>query len=289
MNNESKVYTILEQYFILMDNSPVGKNSVFLNNREKERHETILMYAFRKHQAASYHFENVKHMLDIEYSDTMSNDILGKDTTPKSAMAKVSVRKSADKFIYELAAFFETAKSSVDFLSNACCIYLKGIKTDSIRTFIRCVDKNSENTPIFNIVKRHLSWLHQMREYRHHLVHRMVITTSTGQEIHKLGNIVKHINHPVVVPNSTPSYYPDTRRLRMMEDEPTGLNHSYSGGKIKYPDGTEEVIEFSMEYKPAKGYAEISEFMKSHLDTLEDFFFDIINEMKSFNFKKNWA
>lgn len=281
----SIVFDVLDHYLTLMDKAPVGGDSVFQNDREKEKHESILMYAFRKYRAAFYHLENVKRLLADESFVPDSGNLLNSDLLPKVATANISVRRTADHFIYELAAFFEAAKSSLDFLATACSRYLSGINTDSIRTLIRCVDRKTKSGPVFSVVKRHLSWLKQMREYRHHLVHRMIITASIGHEVHKRGRLVKHLKHPVVVPESTPSYFPDTRLSRIIEDEPPGLNYIWSEGTVKHPNGTEELVEFSAEYTPSKGYAEISGFMASNLNSLENFFCDIIAVMKDMNFK----
>lgn len=282
----SIVFDALDQYLTLMDKAPVGENSVFQNDRKKEKHESILMYAFRKYRAAFYHLENVNRMLSVEFSVSDSGNLFESELLPKGATAKISGRRTADHFIYELAAFFEAAKSSLDFLATAVNCYLSGINTDSIRTLIRCVDRETRSGSVFNVVKRHLSWLKQMREYRHHLVHRMIITASTGYEVHKHGQLVRHVKHPVVVPESTPSYFPDTRRSRTIEEEPFGLDYAWSEGKVKYLNGTEEIVELSAEYTPSKGYAEISSFMALHLNSLENFFCDIIAIMKDMNFKK---
>ena len=114
----------------------------------------------------------------------------------------------------------------------------------------------------------------------------MVITSSIGHEVHRRGKLTKQIKHPVVVRESTPSYFPDTHRARMTEDEPPGLDYICFESTVTNPDGTEKIVDFSVEYMPSRGYAEISEFMASHLNSLENFFCDIISEVKGLNFKK---
>jgi hypothetical protein len=281
-----KVFDILDRYLRLMDEAPVGGDSVFQSHKEKEKHESVLMYAFRKYQAASYHLENVKRFLAHNSLDTDSGSVLDSEVLPKGATALISVRRTADHFIYELAAFFEAAKSSLDFLARASSTYLRGITMDSIRTLIRSAEQKAKDCPIFDVAKQYLTWLKQLRDYRHHLVHRMAITTSTTNEVQKRGRLVKRIKGPVVVPEATPSYFPDTRRSRMMEDEPRGLDYKWFEGKVKYADGTEEIVDFSAEYTPSKGYAEISAFMTLHLHTLEGFFSDTIAAIEKLNFKK---
>ena len=287
MNNSSpNVYQTIDQYFSHMDAALVGGNSIFKDDRAKEKHETIIMYAFRKYCATVYHSENVRRFLADESSDLDSRKIIDSDTFTNNTRAKISVRKTADHFVYELAAFFEASKSSLDFISAASSWYLNGINTDSIRTLIRCVDRNIGSGIIFNVTKQHFSWLKQVREYRHHLVHRMIISTSIGHEVHRRGQIVKTSKHPVVVPESTPAYFPDTRRTRMMEDEPRGLNSTHFEGFVKHSDGTEQLIDFSNEYNPAEGYVEIYSLMAKHLNYLGKFFCEMIMAMKSMNYKK---
>lgn len=282
-----KVFDVLDNYFSTMDHAPVGGNSIFADENAKQKHESILMYAFRKYRAACYHAGNVKRLLGDSVIDADSADLLNTEQLPEGGKIKTSVTRTADHFIYELAAFFEAAKSSLDFIATGCSAYLKGITTDSIRSFIRYVDQNSKRVHVFEVTKRHLVWLKEIREYRHHLVHRMVITASIGHEVHKRGNLVKQVKHPVVVPKSTPSYFPDTRRSRMVQEEPSCLDCTSSEITVEYPDGTKEIVDFSIEYRPSKGYAEISELMASHLHRLEDFFCDIIGEISKLNFIKH--
>jgi hypothetical protein len=114
----------------------------------------------------------------------------------------------------------------------------------------------------------------------------MMITTSTGYEVHKRGNVVKRVNRPAVIPKSTPSYFPDTRRSRMFQEEMTHLDCTRSESRLEYPDGSVEITDFSIEYIPSAGYAEISMLMTSHLHRLEDFFCDIIAALRSMKYMK---
>ena len=72
----------------------------------------------------------------------------------------------------------------------------------------------------------------------------------------------------------------------MIQEETSYLDCTRSEGTGEYPDGTKEIVHFSIEYSPSKGYAEISELMNSHLHQLKDFFWDIIAELKRMNFIK---
>lgn len=283
----SKVFDVIDDYFSKMDRAPIGGDTIFSDETSKQRHESILMYAFRKYQAACYHVENVKRLLGKLVSSSDLAGLLNAELLPDNKMSKASVRRSGDHFTYELAAFFEAVKSSLDFIATVCSRYLKGVTTDSIRSFIRSVDRNSKCGHVYDVAQKHLVWLKEVREYRHHLVHRMVITTSIGQETHKLGKIVKQIRHPVVVPEKTPSYFPDTRYSRMMQEEPNCLDCTRFESTVECPDGRRELVDFSIEYSPSKGYMEISELMDMHLHRLEEFFCDMIIEIEKMNFKNH--
>ncbi len=65
------------------------------------------------------------------------------------------------------------------------------------------------------------------------------------------------------------------------------LNCKKSIGVVQYPDGSQKIIDCSIEYTPSERYAEISEFMTSHLQKLEEFFCDIIVELKGMDLKKS--
>lgn len=286
MKKHSRVFDSLEDYFSKMDQACIGVNSIFSNKNAKERHESILMYAFRKYRAACYHLERVKQLITDLNNEMKSSGLQNTEHLPEDAEIKITVIKTADHFVYELSAFFEAMKSSVDFLATACSHYLKEINTDSIRTFIKLVEKNNKNGHIFNVIKKYLSWLKDIREYRHHLVHRMIITTTAGYEIHMFDGSSKKIIYPIIVPRSTPSYLPDTRYFRMFDKDVKYYDCKESLGVTRYPDGTQKIINCSIEYTTSEGYAEISEFMTSHLQKLEEFFYDIIVELISTDFKK---
>lgn len=44
----SKVFDILNNYFSRMDHAPFGGDSIFTDEKAKQKHESILMYAFPK-------------------------------------------------------------------------------------------------------------------------------------------------------------------------------------------------------------------------------------------------
>ena len=136
----------------------------------------------------------------------------------EKAGVKMSVLRTADHYIYELSAFLTALKSCLDFFATACSSHFVGTHADSIRTLIHGVEQKGKSGPVFHLISKHLAWLKQVREYRHHLVHRMVLAASAGHEIHRRGRHLKAVTYPVAVPQSTPSYVPDTRRHRMLGD-----------------------------------------------------------------------
>ena len=194
--------------------------------------------------------------------------------------------RTADCYVYELAAFFEALKSSLDFLATASSAFIKGMDTDSIRSFIKCADKGTRSGGLFDVTKGHLTWLKDLREYRHHLVHRMVITATAGYEMHRQGNLTQAVIRPIVVPSSTPRYVPDTRRSRMMGEQDSHLDCSTSEATVQCPDGTKKTVQFSVQYTPSDGFVEISEFMVAHRQRFEAFFCEIISELKELKFKE---
>jgi len=285
---------MLDRYLQLLDSAPVGGNSLFKDHEDKARHESLLNYGLRKLQASLYHLENVNRLIASQSRDYATAHRVH-DLEPFHAGAtgarivvhsRCFVRTNAEPYIYELAAFLEAAKSSLDFLATAFSGYLPGVEADSIQTLIRMAEPTHKRAASFelNAVKRHLPWLKELRDYRHHLVHRMVVTASSGHETHREGTITSLANMPVVVPKSTPSYYPDTRLARLTEDLPRGLSVMRSRASFTTSDGHEEVVDYTIRYEPSPGYIRIEDFMTRHFDTLTCFFADLTTDAISLGF-----
>ena len=118
------------------------------------------------------------------------------------------------------------------------------------------------------------------------MVHRRIISASSGHETHLVGGLTKTVQYPVIIPESPPSYIPDTRRQRMMEEnQPSGLNSSWTGVSVRTADGKEEVVDFSLKYSPPSGFVAIEDFMKSHLASYEELFTQIIQALTELEFK----
>lgn len=284
---KSDVFTALNDYLELMDSADIEPIGLFKSSEDKEHYETTFMYSFRKYQAAVYHYHNILRLL--EKDNTFHQELYAKKkerekTEALNAVLEVKIHYSADEYVYELAAFLEALKSSIDFLCMAFRFHLKGFeKMDSIRTMIKQVE-SGKTGPLFDEVKHRLKWLKYLREYRHHVVHRRIITSSTGftEIVHKGKSTINR--HPVIIPESPPTFVPDTRYARMMEESPVGLAEYRYKGEIQHPDGTTNMIEYQKEYKPWTGFVLIEVFMKNNLSIYESFFKDIIACLKKIDF-----
>ena len=195
----------------------------------------------------------------------------------------MKISRTADHYAYELSAFLEALKSSIDFLAVACSPHLTGINPNGIRTLIRLV-KKGETGAIFNEVKRNLEWLERLRSYRHHVVHRRILSTSSGYEKRVTGDIANTVIYPVIIPESPPPYVPDTRMRRAME-ETFSLDSSWSEVRVKTADGKERIISHSFAYHPPAGFVAIDDFMESHLNSFENFFTEIVHALSGLDFK----
>jgi len=283
MSFDAKIFEVLNEYFKKLDSAPISSTGMFTSESDKERYETLFIYAFRKYRAAIYHYENVKGFIKADKANAQKllSPELEKHQASKMVMR---ISKTADHYVYELSAFLEALKSSADFLATACSPHLPGIELDSIKTFIKLV-KRGRSGPIFNEVRKNIEWLEKLRSYRHHVVHRRIISTSSGHETHLVRGLTKTVQHPVIIPESPPSYIPDTRRQRMMEDEPSGLDSSWTEVRVRTADEKEEVVDFSLKYSPSSDYIAIEDFMKSHLASYEELFTQIIQVLTELDFK----
>ena len=293
--NKSQVYEALERYFKKLDHAPLSPSTILSSENDKERYETAFMYAFRKYAAAEYHYRRVSRFIEAEKAhleDTPPIDFSGLSVAkgPNIQLPKgvFKFQMSADHYVYELSAFLEALKSSLDFIAAACSPHLRGIEMDSISTLIRLVRKD-QSGPILDQVKGNIEWLERLREYRHHVVHRRVISAASGHEVHTVGDSTKKVRHPVVIPVDPPAYIPDTRHSRMLDDvsEDEGNIPGLSRTSSEVSVSTDDVTlfrDFSVEYRSAPGWIAIEEFMKSHLDTYESFFMQLIEALTELDF-----
>jgi len=283
MRSDMRIFEVLDGYFEKLDVAPISPTGMFTCISDKERYETLFMYAFRKYKAATYHYENVKAFIK---ADKANGQKLLSSRLAKPQVSKIVMRisRTADHYTYELSAFLEALKSSVDFVATACTPHFSGIEFDSIRTLMKLVEKRGKTGPIFDEVKRSLEWLKRLRSYRHHVVHRRVISTSSGYEKRVINGIAKTAIHPVIIPESPPPYILDTRRGRAME-ESLGLDSSLIEMHAKTADGKEKILDYSFAYYPPAGFTAIEDFMESHLNSFKKFFTEIIYALSDLDFR----
>lgn len=111
--SESPVFAMLEEYLSKLDDAPFSAHTIFESENDKELYETFLMYSFRKYQAAQYHFTNIRRYLEKDCVDheeefkTFIEKVDGEDEKLYQRTAVMKTRRSADHYVYELAAFLK--------------------------------------------------------------------------------------------------------------------------------------------------------------------------------------
>lgn len=281
----------LEDYLGRMDAAQTGAGMAFNTQDAKDRHESLLTYARRKYAAATYHLGNVRRLLRAD-ADRMDKDVedsafLADKTTVESSS---SFTRPADEYVYELSAFLEALKSAIDLLSEASGAYLRGVEVNySIGPLLKLVQKGARS-PILDAVRDNSGWLSTLRDYRHHLVHRLMPSVRAGHAIRSVGKITSSALIPVVVPDRTPQYEPDTRRTlaEQMVGEPLeglpGISVQTEKGTIKTGKSREETVHLAIEIGPVPGYGRIEEFMKEQLKLFSRFADQMIHAFLSSKF-----
>jgi hypothetical protein len=290
--SESPVFATLEAYLSTLDHAPLSAYTILESEDDKERYETFLMYSFRKYQAAQYHYTNIRRCLekdDVDHEEefkTFTEKVDDKDEKLDRLYQHTAVMKtsrSADHYVYELAAFLEALKSAVDFLARVCAFHLSGISLDSITTLMKLVKKGRSNS-ILAAVKNNIEWLEKLRDYRHHVVHRRIFSTSAGGEAHIVSGVARSVVYPVVIPESPPAYLPDTRASRLHGDEIL-MNSEKSESWIMAEDGRKKILDLSIKYTPASGYISLEEFARHHIGSFEKFFTEILKALMALQFQ----
>ncbi len=106
---------------------------------KKEHYELLVMFAYRKYQAARYHRRRVADLLDARQKET--DERFGGPMTPdtNTSAMKMTFSRTANEFTYELSAFFAAMRSAVDFLAKVCVLHSKGVQADSISNFLKWI------------------------------------------------------------------------------------------------------------------------------------------------------
>jgi hypothetical protein len=283
------VVALMEALFALLDKAKLAPATILKTEAQKEHYETLLMFAFRKRQAARYHRNRVDELLKDHQQETEKH--LTKSGPEPKASSKLNVvqmtmkiSKTANEFTYELSAFYATIRSAIDFLARLLGEHSKAIEVGSITTFLKFV-KSGKAGPTVDVVAKHAVWLLHLQDYRDYLVHRLVIgATSGGQREWKNGQWI-NTNYPIAVPADTPKHVPDTRRSRAMDNPKFNFNISTWEASIAYPDGKTKMIERTVKMAPRDGYIHIEKLMGKELDALDAFFGDVVQALVNLKFE----
>lgn len=237
------------------------------------------MFVFRKYQSFQYHFQNVVRYIKEEED----NIVFRKDdgVIIKNPINRIgTIRTPANHYVYELSAYLEAMKSAIDFLATVVSLHLKGIQFDKISSLMKLVEKGRFLT-IFDQIKPHFDWISKIREYRHHLVHRLMINISKEYKTLKVSDSLKTYKRPIVVPEKSPKYFPDTRLSRNYNRN-SGEKFGQMEIKIKFGNKS---VRTHFEYLPIMGYIPIEKFMVEQLWKFRRFFKDTINVLTALEFK----
>lgn len=282
---EKDVAECLEALFERLDTAKLTPETILKSEGDREHYESILMFAFRKLQAARYHRQRVDELLAIQLSELapLQNFTKTNGRTLKHASATARTSKSSNELAFELCAFFAAIRSGIDFLARASSLHLKGVQADSITTLLRLVN-NGRTAPILTVIAQDAEWLLWIRDYRDYLVHRLVIHTTSGGLVQwKHGKAVT-TPYPVVVPSTIPTNVPDTRHARAVDEPESRFTVATSEAVVTNPDGTTHLIEHSVRIEPADGYIRIESLMKRELSSFEDFFVRIVETLTKLDF-----
>jgi hypothetical protein len=284
------LHSTLENHFKNLDKCELGDNNVFSLQTDKEHYESYIMFAFRKFKSLDYHFSNISCLINKEITDLEEKDIQESKSKEFKRFKKLKIvmkmKKDAYEFIYELSAFLEALKSCMDLLAEVASFYFKGINVNySISPLLKL--SNKKKSKILDFISNNANWIRIIRNYRHPIVHRLVLQLKSGYEIHQINGKSKKILYPILIPKVTPKFIPDTRKSRMMDNEENELDNAiYSTETCKIiKDGVEEILDFSMNIEAGSGYIRIEDFMKNHKNRCEVYFIEFIRLLDKLNFK----
>jgi hypothetical protein len=289
----------IDKFLDALDMTPVGDSVIFQRKRDKEHYESLLSFTLSNYHSAQYHLRNVEGFIEQEESklDEFANrskeelqafhdEIAGIDAVGFSA----SRSGSADEYGYELAAFLVDIKTALDFLATMGSFHLRGIQADSIKTFIRLVEKG-KGSRILSVISNWLDWLIALRDYRGKLVHRLVLKHEKGFVLRQMNKHIVKCRYPVVIPEETPSFVFDTRQTRFSDfhydmndiDTPVGLAIMSSEAWATIDDGPKILLDSNNNVLPAPGFVAIELFMKRHLDNFHSFLMAFLQSLQSFD------
>jgi hypothetical protein len=144
--------------------------------------------------------------------------------------------------------------------------------------------KKGKTGPILDEIAEDAEWLIALRDYRDYLVHRLVISTTSGGQVQWKHGSAATTQYPIVVPSETPKHVPDTRRARAYDEPEHRFNVASSQASVTYSDGTKHLIEHSVGMEPSNGYIRIEDLMKRELTAFEHFFVKIVGALTKLDF-----
>jgi hypothetical protein len=277
----------LEALFKRLDEAKLAPETILKSEAQRENYESILMFAFRKLQAARYHRKRINEFVELQRTE-----LIGPETRSKlkrhelkgGDRAWLRMSKSSNEFAFELCAFFAAIRSGVDFLAVACAQHMKEVQqATSIRIFLKLIT-NGKRGPILKVISEHAEWLDWLRDYRDYLVHRLVISTTSGGQIQWEGGKAVVTPYPILIPSGTPQHVPDTRRLRAFDEPESRFSVATSKAFITEVNGTKRVIEHSVKMEPVDGYIRIEDLMNREVAAFERFFVSIVEVLIEVDF-----
>lgn len=284
------LYSTLENHFKNLDKCEIGDNKIFNSQTNKKYYESYIMFAYRKFKSLDYHFSNTNCLINKEINDLKEKNIQESKSKEFKRFKKLKIvmkmKKDTYEFIYELSAFLEALKSCLDLLAEVTSFYFKGIKINySISTLLKL--SNKKKSKILDFISSNANWIEIIRNYRHPIVHRLVLPLKSGYEIHQINGKSKKILYPVLIPETTPKFIPDTRKNRMMDNEENELDNAiYSTETCRIiKNGVEEILDFEINIKAGSGYIRIEDFMRNHKNRCEAYFIEFIRMLDKLNFE----
>lgn len=124
-----------------------------------------------------------------------------------------------------------------------------------------------------------MEWLEYLRDYRHHLVHRIFIMKDRCIEIIPVLDQKQVFLEPILITKHQPIYSPDTRESRMLSEK------EVASIKITQKIEDKEDISYYEMLIPAN-MIRIEVFMENHLDSFEKYFKDSIEGITRIEFRE---
>jgi hypothetical protein len=281
-----ELYSTLESHLNNLDRCEFKESKIFNSQADKERYESYIMFAFRKFKSLNYHIDNTNKLLKKEADSLTERSInLPRIEKTKSAKFTMKVKKDSYELFYELSAYLGALKSCLDLLSESTSFYLKGVQVNySISPLLKQSNKKKSN--ILTFIKKHEKWIITIRDYRHPIVHRLVLNSKCGYEIHQLNGQTSKVLYPVLIPENTPKFALDTRKQRVTDDVGDSLNNSIHSEQncTVTKNGIEELVDFKISIEPSCGYVRIEDFMKNHKNNCEKYFIELIETLNGLDF-----